>query len=385
MPPNMTYQRGHRVHGKKPRHPLRDPCTTISELLCSVQRFWLWNLESGILDAAVRPRCALGSGSIALPWRDNSSRPWTRAALVTVFLALCTAATLHAQTANVSIPAWVETNDCPKPPKFEAALNGKAVPVTAQIGPGSDQVILVVLDLTGDLTLVDAAKQALVAEVSKLTPNAWVGLLRTQDGLHVLADPGATRQPLIDAIHSLSNSNEPGLLETVQSALALADGVMRKSPVRVSVLYITDGSIYSYREDYTNPVINESDPHDLSRRFPEALINDKISKLLEASSSLEAPLFVVHLNYRRDRLNLAYQNGLETLADATGGKCNVCRSLAEIPEAIAAMFARISSAWRLTLALPTRIHYNIQIHLSAPCGDGGLRISWRTRLRPKEG
>ena len=43
---------------------------------------------------------------------------------------------------------------------------------------------------------------------------------------------------------------------------------MRKSPVRVSVLYITDGSIYSYREDYTNPVINESDPHDLSRRFP---------------------------------------------------------------------------------------------------------------------
>ena len=298
---------------------------------------------------------------------------------------LCAIGTLHAQTAKVSIPAWVEASDCTLPQKFEAALNGKAVPVTAQLGPGSDQIVLLVLDLTGDLTLVEAAKQALMAGISKLAPNAWVGLLRTQDGLHVLADPGASRGPLIDAIRSLANSTEPDLLETVQAGLTLADGIMRKSPVRVSVLYITDGSIYSYREDYTNPVINESDPHDLSRRFPEALINAKISKLVEASSSLEAPLFVVHLNYRRDRLNIAYQNGLETLADATGGKGVICRSVAEIPEAISAMFARMASAWRLTLALPTRIHYNVQIHLSAPCGDEDLRISWRTRLRPKEG
>ena len=355
MLPKMTHHRGHRAHGETPRHPLRDLCG----LCCG--------------------------GSFASRWRHKSSRRSTRLGLVTILLAVCAVATLHAQTANVSIPAWVEANDCSKPPKFEAALNGKAVSVTAQLGPGSDEVILVVLDLTGDLTLVEAAKKALIAEVSKLAPNAWVGLLRTQDGLHVLADPGASRQPLTDAVRSLSNSTEPDLLETVQPALELADGILRKSPVRVAVLYVTDGSIYSYREDYTNPVINESDPHDLSRRFPEALINAKISKLVEASSSLQAPLFVVHLNYRHDRLNNAYQNGLETLADATGGRSDICRSEAEIPEAISAMFARISSAWRLTLALPTRIHYNIQIHLSAPCGDEDRRISWRTRLRPKEG
>jgi len=242
-----------------------------------------------------------------------------------------------------------------------------------------------VLDLTGDLSLIGAAKEALISEISKLPQNAWVGLLRTQDGLHVLADPGADRQPLLEAIRSLSNSSEPGLLETVLSALSLADGIMRKSPVRVSVLYITDGSIYGYREDYTNPVINESDPHDLSRRFPEALIADKISKLVEGSSSLEAPLFVVHLNYRRDRLNIAYQDGLETLAEATGGRSDFCRSLAEIPEAISGNWARISSAWRLTLAVPSKIHYNIQIHLSAPCGDADQRISWRTHFHPKEG
>jgi len=324
-----------------------------------------------------------------MPRRTHTSsfglrtRAWVVA--TAALLAVCAVASLHAQTVNVSIPAWVETNDCAAAPKFEAALYGKNVPVTAQLGPGSDQIILVVLDLTGDLTLIDAAKQALIDQISKLSSNAWVGLLRTQDGLHVLADPGKGLQPLTDAIRSLSNSNEPDLLETVQSALSLADSIMRKSPVRVSVLYITDGSIYSYREDYTNPVINESDPHDLSRRFPEALINAKISKLVEASSSLEAPLFVVHLNYRRDRLNVAYQNGLETLADAMGGRSDICRSEAEIPEAISAMFARISSAWRLTLALPSRVHYNVQIHLSAPCGDGERRISWRTRLRLKEG
>jgi len=329
--------------------------------------------------------CVLGGGSSAASGRNKSSLPLTRVAAFAVLFAMGTIGTLQAQTANVSIPAWVEANDCTLPPKFAASLNGRAVPVTAQLGPGSDQIILVALDLTGDLTLIEAAKQALIAEVSRLAPNAWVGLLRTQDGLHVLADPGASREPLIDAIRSLSNSTEPDMLETVQAALTLADGIMRNSPVRVAVLYITDGSIYSYREDYTNPVINESDPHDLSRRFPEALINAKISKLVEASSSLEAPLFVVHLNYRRDRLNVAYQNGLETLADTTGGKSDICRSVAEIPEAISAMFARISSAWRLTLALPTKIHYNIQIHLSAPCGDEALRVSWRTRLRPKEG
>jgi len=305
--------------------------------------------------------------------------------LPAVLFAVCTLTTLHAQTASVSIPAWIETSSCTLAPKFEAALNGKPVPVTAQLGPGSDQVILVVLDLTGDLALIDAAKQSLIAEISKLPRNAWVGLLRTQDGLHVLADPGTGRQPLIDAIQSLSNSNEPELLDTVPSALSLADAILRKSPVRVSVLYITDGSIYSYREDYSNPVINGSDPHDLSRRFPEALITEKIAKLVEDSTSLQAPLFVVHLNYRRDRLNEAYQNGLETLADAMGGKSDVCRSVAEIPEAVSAMMARISSAWRLTLAVPTKIRYNFQIRLTAPCGDGDLHISWRTRFRPKEG
>jgi hypothetical protein len=306
--------------------------------------------------------------------------------LIALLVVAFTLGTLQAQTASVSIPAWVEEGDCGSAPKFEATFNGKPAQVTSQLGPGSDQIILLVLDFTGDVSLVEAAKQAVAAEISKLATNAWVGLLRDQDGLHVLADPSPNRQPVLDAIKNLASMGKPGLFETVTPALSLADSLMRKSSVRVSVLYITDGNIYNYREDYTNPVINQSDPHDLSRVFPDALIQDKISRMMEEVSSLEAPLFVVHINYRGDTLNESYQNGLLTLTDATGGKGQVCRSLGQIPDAIAAAFTRIASAWRLTLGVPPKFHGNAQIHLSAPCGGGeDLRLSWRTRLRPKEG
>jgi hypothetical protein len=305
--------------------------------------------------------------------------------LLAFFAATATLGTAQVQKAHVSIPAWVEEGQCGDAPKFEATLNGKPVLVTSQLGPGSDQIILLVVDFTSEASLVDAAKEALKAEISKLPPNIWVGLLRDQDGLHVLADPNPKRQPLLEALKDLGATGKPGLFESVSPALGLADSIMRKSPVRVSLLYLTDSSIYNYREDYTNPVINESDPHDLSRVFPDALIKDKISKLVGEVSSLEAPLFVVHISNRADTLNESYQNGLLTLADATGGKGQVCRSVGEIPDAIAGAFARISTSWRLTLAVPPKFHSNAQIHLSAPCKGEDTRLSWRTHLRPKEG
>jgi hypothetical protein len=146
------------------------------------------------------------------------------------------------------------------------------------------------------------------------------------------------------------------------------------------VVYVTDSNIARYREDYTNPVINQSDPHDLSRRFPEELIAEKISKLVDSTAALEAPLFIVHLHSRSDRLNTAYQNGLKTLAEATGGQADICRSVAEIPEAIHAAFDRIAKAWRLTLAVPPKVHGLAQVRLAARAGDAELRLSWRTHL-----
>jgi VWA domain-containing protein len=298
--------------------------------------------------------------------------------LPAILLVALAAAPLHAQTASVSVPAWVDGNPCSDAPDFKATLNGKPATITAKFPPGSDQVILLVLDLTSSLSSVAAAKEAAIAAISKLPPNAWVGLLRAQDGLHVLTDPGPNRQALIAAIQSLSTNGEPGLLETVDSALSLADEMLRQTSVRVSVLYLTDGSIYAYREDYTNPVINPSDPYDLSRRIPGALVENKISSLVRSLRSDEAPLFVVQLILRQDSLNEGYQNGLQTLAQATGGKAEICRSDAEIPDAISSMFARISSSWRLTLTVPPNVHDDLHIRLSVPCSDGDARVSWRT-------
>ena len=80
-------------------------------------------------------------------------------ALPAVLFAVATFTTVQAQTATISIPVWIETNDSAPAQKFEATVNGKPVPVTAQLGPTSDQVILVVFDLIGDLALIEAAKR----------------------------------------------------------------------------------------------------------------------------------------------------------------------------------------------------------------------------------
>jgi len=310
--------------------------------------------------------------------------PKTFSVLSLVLFVVSAAAIVRAQTPAISVPVWIENSHCATAPKFKSTLNGKPAPVSAVLSPASDQIILIVLDLTGDLSRVEAAKQAVIANISKLPPNTWVGLMHAQDGLHVLADPSPHHQKVIEAIRSLSTNGNPELLETVRSALSLADAMIQKAPVRVAVLYLTDGGIYSYREDYTDPVINPSDPNDLSRRFPEALIDEKISRLARHIRSLEAPLFVVHLDYRPDQLNLAYQSGLETLTRATGGEANVCHSLAEIPEAISSVFARITTAWSLTLAVPPKAHSHLQVGLSASCGSGDLQVSWRTHFQRKE-
>jgi len=288
-----------------------------------------------------------------------------------------------AREAAVRIPVWIESGPPSTPPRFEALLNNKAAPVTSTQGPGTDEVILVVLDLTGDISLIDPARQALISEIGKLPGNCWVGLLKDQDGLHVLADPGPDRKPVTDAIQLLTPSGKPGLLETVDSALAIADSMARKSPARIAVLYVTDSDIYNYREDYTNPVINQSDPHDLSRKFPEALVQEKISKLQGLVSALQPPLFVVHLNNRSSRLNQAYQNGLKVLTDTAGGESIICRSVAEIPDAIHQLFGRMDSAWNLTVELPQKPKPNLQVRISAKSGDSDLKLLWRQHLTLK--
>lgn len=274
------------------------------------------------------------------------------------------AAALPEPPPHVVIPVWVEPQpDSLTPQEFAITLNGKPEPVLNILNPDSDLVILLVLDLTGDISLIDAAKQALAAQVMSLPENAWVGLLRAQDGLSVIADPTPDRNKVSELINTLPVSGNPGLLDTVKPVSKLADALLRKSAVRTAILYITDGDIYHYREDFTNPVINSSDPHDLSRRFPEAIIQERISRLQVQIAPYQAPLFIVDLQHRTSSMNQAYQNGLKTLSEFTAGYGSFCRSDAEIPDAIAKVFAYIRSSWFLNVRLPRKSPGALQVRL----------------------
>jgi hypothetical protein len=287
-----------------------------------------------------------------------------RTLLAIALAAAVAAAAPKTRRERVAIPVWTD-GEALEPAAVQARLAGKEVRVEAVRGPGDDLLLLLILDLSGDVGLAETAREALAKETEDLPPNAWVGLMRAQDGLRVLLDPTADRAELARAIRETPPGSYAGLLDSVQTVMELADDILRKSAVRVAVLYVTDSDVRRYREDFTNPVINASDPRDLSRRFPEGLVQEKIRKVDATLALLEVPLFVVHLDYRSDRLNEAYQAGLKQLAATTGGAGEFCRSPAEIPEAIRRSLQRIASHHSVVVAMPPRAPRVIPVELRA--------------------
>jgi hypothetical protein len=234
---------------------------------------------------------------------------------------------------------------------FKATLDGSPAKVLRVRGPKDDLMLLVVLDLTGDLTLIDSARPALVEKLSALPANKWVAVLKSQDVLQVVQDPTPDREKTAAAIREYVATGKAGLLTTVESASAVGDSLLNRTNVRVAVLYVTDSNIYNYREDFTNPVINSSDSQDLSRRFPDQLIREKMQKLSDGLASSETPLYFVHLNYFSDPINEAYQRGLLQLAEETGGAGAFCRSRGEIPEAVEKIVSAAAKHWSVAVEL----------------------------------
>ena len=234
---------------------------------------------------------------------------------------------------------------------FKAMLDGNPAKVLRVRGPKDDLVLLLVLDLTGDQTLIDTARAALTARLGALAMNHWVALLKSQDVLQVAQDPTPDREKIAAAISEYAATGKAGLLTTIESAAAIGDSLLTRSNVRVAVLYVTDSNIYNYREDFTNPVINSSDSQDLSRRFPDQLIREKMQKLSDSLASSETPLFFVHLNYFSDPINEAYQRGLMQLAEESGGIGAFCRSRGEIPEAVDKIVSAAATHWSVAVEL----------------------------------
>jgi hypothetical protein len=194
-----------------------------------------------------------------------------------------------------------------------------------------------------------------------------------------MLDPTPDREALAAAITNIAVQGKSALLDTLEMTVRIADSVAAKSPVRVAILYVTDSSVYNYRQDFTNPVINSSDSRDLSRRFNEGLVREHISKLEDSLGKTQTPVFVVHLAYQTDKLNEAYQTGLMRLASATGGNGWFCRSNVDIAESITSALGAIANQYRVWIQLPNDPPRSAQIYLKCP--NAGL--SYRTRFQLK--
>ncbi len=291
------------------------------------------------------------------------------------------AAPPSAPVKSISVPLWVapagDSTSTITAADLSAKLEGNAAKVGRVLGPQDPLLLLIVTDMVGDLAAITPAKQALVAGVQALPPEAHAGLMRAQDGLNVVVDPTADRDALAEALDSLAVTGKAAFLNTVETMARISNGILRKSAVRVAVLYVTDSDIYNNPEDYTNPVINYSDSGDMSRRIPERLVRDKVTSLDASLSRLQAPIFIVHLDYRTDTLNEAYQVGLKQVAQTTGGTSVFCRSKAEIPDAIKEMFGTIRSLYRVDVQLPERHPKIVKLEMVS----GERVLTYRSQFR----
>jgi hypothetical protein len=299
--------------------------------------------------------------------------------LTTAVIALLIGATLlSAQTEQeVRIPVWAPGTPTLDISELHATVDGTPAEIVRLQDPSQDLLLLLVLDLVDDINRIDLARNALEASLAELPDDTYVGILRAQDGLQVLLDPTNDIDEVNSVIENFTIQGTPGLLETVETASELADTILSSEPVRIAICYITDSNINDYREDFSNPVINRSDRGDMSRRFRDGLVRERISKLAGALASHQAPIFVVHLNYQSDTLNEAYQNGLMQIASTTAGRAVFCRSNNEIAPAIDDMLQTIADHYSLDLLISGTPGSNVQISLDA----GSVPLNYRTRYR----
>lgn len=282
---------------------------------------------------------------------------------------------------DLKAPLWVEADNehlatLVPPDRIQAWLGDDPAQVRAVHPADGNLILLIVMDVVGDLIRVDAARQGLVEILNRFGPREFAGVLRAQDGLQVLLEPTSDRESLRDALLSLPVSGFPGLLESVEDAATLADRMLIQSDVRIAVLYITDGSIYAYRGDYTNPVINPSDGGDLSRRFRDRLIQERITSLLDSLMASSAPLFFLHLERERDSLNSVYQNGITQFAQATGGEALFCESVAQIRPYLEQIVQRVKNQQVVTLVPPDGVEGRVRLRLEVE----GAKIDYREQF-----
>jgi hypothetical protein len=271
---------------------------------------------------------------------------------------------------QLKVPVWVEDAEGQfwlegKRQSFKVFLDDQEVPLKNLQGPTSGTILLVVFDTVVDLTRIELARNLVTESLKNLPENHWVGLLTAQDGLNVLLEPSANRAALAEKIESIQVNGRAGLLDTLEPVARLATSMQQKANVRVSVLYVTDTGVANYRADMINPVVNSSDSGDLSRRFADRAVQERMSRMAQDLSAFTIPFFVLHLEYRPDTQNLAYQSGLERIANESSGAAQFCRTNDEIAPALEVLLKRLRSGYVLSFDAPKRKRATAKLRVSA--------------------
>lgn len=271
---------------------------------------------------------------------------------------------------TILVPLWLGNSDAKElnPGDFKAILSTSEAKVTGTRSTETPLLLFVAVDFSADLILTEAAKAAMVTAIQEAGPQVYLSLLRIPEQPMVIVDPTTDREKFAESLQTLPMSGRAGFFEMVDVITGVTNPVLSRNKVRAAVLYLTDSEIRNYRQDYTNPVINSADSRDLSRRFPDALIREKVSTLTNQLLRTNVPLFVVHLNYRSDPLDEAYQTGIKRLAQSTGGRSVFCRSIAEIPVAIGDMVNAIQAMGMLEVAVPDGVSGSVALSLESPLG-----------------
>jgi hypothetical protein len=268
----------------------------------------------------------------------------------------------------VQVPVWAPEGAALTPQSISASVDGAPSEVLGMHAPADDLMLMVVLDLTDDLAAVEQARGALLERVQAMAPNHFVSVLSAQNGLRVLSEPTGDREVASAAIRSQQVGGRAGLLETIEQSAQIGSAIISKSGVRLAILYITDSDVNNYREALNNPSINYSDGGDVSRRA-DSLVRERIARMVASLAKTQAPVFITHLNYRTDQLNVAYQTGLNALAAATGGSTSIARSLNEIPSIVNNTLDHILGHYSVTIALHTS---NKKVDVSLASEAGGV-------------
>jgi Mg-chelatase subunit ChlD len=291
-------------------------------------------------------------------------------------LALLASATLSAQ---IRIPVWASGPDGRPRTKLAASdlsawVQDRKVTVMDVRRPGDPLVLLLVMDTVGDLNRIDAARRVPAEHIGSMGEEWHVALLQAQDGLRVVVDPTNNRRQLIEQLNALPVSGFPGLLDSVIEAATVANSIMLRSAVRAAVLYITDGRLEDYRGDYAAAVVNPSDRSDLSRRFRDRLVQERIATTVRALGASAPPLFFVHLEERSSSLDVAYQNGIRQFASETAGEAYFVRGLSEVGVNVRRALERIDLAYNVKLEEPDDLSGALRIRLEAA---GPVRLTYR--------